>query len=262
MRKETAAPRWGILYERQDATKIAIVQLVRDSLEFRWTPEAANTSAAKYLCNAVLCVASGEQTACVALRQASSIPAFPAAIGQGISRHRLPLDLSPSHSDVFVEFLAPPKGLTVPMKSAVMPAAGGELWLGLEARRKSLFLIQVKSQLRRRQALELVPYSRFVVGEKPRPLTPAAIRKLQQELLLTKQSILAGKASLRSMKRGKGKSAAKAQLRKLEAHAKKLSEFAEAFDAANEVELRFRVFLRLKDTEVDLVHVGEVTDGS
>jgi hypothetical protein len=63
------------------------------------------------------------------------------------------------------------------------------------------------------------------------------------------------------MKRGKAKSAAKAQLRRLEAHAKKLTEFAEAFDAANDVELRFRVFLRLEDAEVDLVHVGEVTDG-
>ena len=245
---------WQIISRNKGtATNIALLTRDNGALMFQWQ-EALASAAPGTLRNTSLHLSSDTYDAIVALRKPLVLDAIKVTL-----QRRMPLAIDieppPTLDDVFLEFVSTDGSLVSAINQSTVSALDGQLQLGLDAGKDSLILVQVVSLMKKRRGLLLIPLSRSTPSTTPVEIRKNTPRAWPRDLVSLRGQRIAWKAALRKAERGQ-KRLMQQRLKQLESEIQQRQRRIDAYTTAMDASLCFRIFRRIGEYEMDLVHFG------
>ena len=222
---------------------------------FQWQ-DAVVSALPGALRNTILHLSYDQYDSVVALREPLVLDAIKVTLQR---RMALAIDIKPppNLADVFLEFVSTDGSLASAISKNPVSALEGELHLGLDAGKDSLILVKVVSLIKKRRGLMLIPLSRSTPSGTPVEIQKNTPSAWGGELVSLRRQTIAWKGAARKAERGQ-KRLMQRQLDRMESEIKQREKRNDAYTAAMDASLRFRIFRRIGDHELDLVHVGAV----
>ena len=252
---------WDVVMSNKSTeSSIARLERVGEHITFAWLPAAAPARNGDYLGNCLLSLRSKKWWHRVSLRTPVQVDSFKPDLNRLRPYDVAGLKQAPNLDELFLEFVPSKDNVAIARPQAI-PLRNGSMRIGLDAGKKSLVFLHLRSDSRGR--LKPQVFVRETLNSKPRMTRKGFTQQMSVSMLKLQAELVAGKEASRKL-RGRDRPLQKKQvdqrIDQLEDMIESAESFAQAWAAASQTTLAFRVYRKVGQRELEIVRIGSQSE--